>query len=253
MGPVAEASPTLDTLPADAWRRLAHRRIYFGHQSVGYDILAGIDELLRERPAIRLRIVESNDPASLSGPALAHGRVGANLDPGSKLRHFAEVVGAGSDRWVEVAVLKFCYADIRAGSDALAAFEAYVRCMDSLQREHPGLRLLHLTVPLTALPSWPRRVAKAMLGRPAREPGDNLRRDEFNRLLHARYGATGRLFDLARIEATRPDGRLETCRAGDRTCPSLYPGYSPDRGHLGERGRRVVASAFLRFLAEAAS
>jgi len=37
-------------IPEDSWKRLAERRIYFGHQSVGFNILDGIGDLRKSLP-----------------------------------------------------------------------------------------------------------------------------------------------------------------------------------------------------------
>ncbi|HUK62131.1 MAG TPA: hypothetical protein VLV15_02320, partial [Dongiaceae bacterium] len=44
--------PGFRDLPDSTWTALAHRRVFFGHQSVGWNIVSGITELVRERPAI---------------------------------------------------------------------------------------------------------------------------------------------------------------------------------------------------------
>jgi lysophospholipase L1-like esterase len=53
------------------------------------------------------------------------------------------------------------------------------------------------------------------------------------------------LFDLARIEATRPDGGTETLN-GVR---ALVSSYSSDGGHLNAAGADVVARALVTYLA----
>ncbi len=72
---------------------------------------------------------------------------------------------------------------------------------------------------------------------------DNVRREQYNKLVRAKYGDTGRLFDLARVESTDPDGN----RLG-----WLYSGYLSDAdGHLNAQGSRVAARKMLRVIARA--
>ena len=242
-----QVAPTSTVLPQASWDRLAQRRVYFGHQSVGYNILDGVADILRVQPFVRLRVVESMAPRPAEGPALVHSQVGRNCDPGSKMQSFADQVRSGTGSWADVAFFKFCYADIEAGSDIDAIGREYERTMDGLAREFPALQLLHVTVPLRSPANVARRVVKWVLGRTSSDQADNRQREAFNAWLRARYAREGSLLDLARIEATRPDGTL--VEGGT----ALYGGYTSDRSHLNEAGRVVVAGAFLRFLADEAA
>lgn len=235
---------SLDAVPQRAWERLAARRIWFGHQSVGFNIIEGVLELLRARPSIALRVIESDDPRPADGPALIHARLGANVDPDSKIRGFAERMDAGIGAWADIALFKLCYADIHAGTDVAAVASRLIGSTDAIARRFPDVALVHCTVPLTALPSAPKRWAKRLLGKPVREFADNAKRAEFNGLLRDRHGRMGLLFDIARIESTRPDGRPE------RNGTAMHGAYTADRGHLNARGRLAVAAEFLRCLAE---
>lgn len=232
----------LAPLAPDAWRRLSARRVYFGHQSVGQNIVDGIADLVRNRREATFRAVELGDGPLPEGGALLHSRLGANTDPMSKFRAFEEVLRGPVGRWATVAMLKLCYADVHAGTDVQRLLDEQMASIDRLGRELPSVRVVAVTVPVTALPPWPKRAAKAILGKPVREFGDNARRAEYNDELRARLG--GGVFDVARIEATRPDGRPE------RDGTAMYAGYTSDRGHLNATGRLVVAEALLRYLAE---
>lgn len=243
----SDIASRLADVPQESWDRLAQRRIYFGHQSVGYNILDGVAEILQSHPAARLRILESSEPRPVEGPAFVHSQLGRNCDPGSKLTAFAERLRSGTGIWADAAFFKFCYADFDAGSDMDAIDLEYEETMGCLAREFPSLQLLHVTVPLRSPGSLARRAAKILLGRPSSDLADNRLREAFNARLRARYAAVGSLFDLARIEATRPDGTLVEGGA------ALFRAYTSDRSHLNETGRIVVAAAMLRFLLERAA
>lgn len=238
---------SFDRVSADRWARLGQARIYFGHQSVGFNIIDGVQDLLRLRPSIGLRVEEMGAGPLPQGPAFLHGRLGANTQPESKFDDFAARIRGGVGAWASIAFLKLCYADIHAGSDVPRILDRYQTCLNELSREFPSVCFLRVTVPLTALPPWPKRLAKRLLGRSVREFDDNARRAEFNDSLRSLHRGDGLLFDLAKVEATRPDGAPE--RGGTAMCPE----YTDDRGHLNERGRLVVASELLCTLAEVAS
>jgi hypothetical protein len=82
-------------------------RIFFGHQSVGRDLLAGIAEVAPE-----LRVVATDEPGNIEGPAFIEASIGSNGDPRSKDRAFLEVVAKLNPG--DVALYKYCFADMSA-------------------------------------------------------------------------------------------------------------------------------------------
>lgn len=241
---LAPALERLDALTSAERTRLAARRIWFGHQSVGQNIICGVRAILAARPALGLRVIAGDGPSPDREPALVHGRLGANLDPGSKLGGFAERLENAVGTWADLALFKYCYADVHAATDVAELFERHVRVYRELSERFPHAKLLHCTVPLTAPPSLARRWAKRLLGKPVREFADNTKRAEFNALLRAHCGDGGSVVDIARAESTRPDGGLE------RDGTALYRGYTADRGHLNDAGALTVAAEFLITLAK---
>src|SRR5258708_25773753 len=99
-----ELHPADAALRADL-QRLSHERIYFGHQSVGANILQGMKEL-SGAPVVPLFIKDAFVPE--------------NGDPRRKLESFTKSLGARSR--YDVALVKFCYVDIDAQTDAGALF-----------------------------------------------------------------------------------------------------------------------------------
>ena len=84
-GALQSALLALADVTADEWQRLAARRVFFGHQSVGANLIEGIEDVLRSCPDLPLRIVESNDPSAMAEPGLYHARIGENGHPGGCL------------------------------------------------------------------------------------------------------------------------------------------------------------------------
>ena len=68
-------------------------------------------------------------------------------------------------------------------------------------------------------------------------------------LLKKNFGADP-VFDLARLEATAPDGHLTTFEQGGQSYLSLYSGYAEDEGHLNTLGQQVVGAGAIKFMAE---
>ena len=52
-------------VPAEKWKKLAKKKIYFGHQSVGFNIMDGVQDVLKENPQIELKIVETRKAVDL--------------------------------------------------------------------------------------------------------------------------------------------------------------------------------------------
>jgi hypothetical protein len=250
---VAPATPesidltALDAVPESTWAALRTKRIYFGHQSVGGNIINGVEEILRKRPAIGLRVSTTNAAGAFTKPGLYHGGIGSNENVKSKLESFADAIDR-YDGSIDVAFMKFCYADLKRdsaiGPGALVA--QYAETISAIQSRHPTLRLLHCTMPLTWLQSGPKARVKRLLGI---MPGaDNIARHGYNVAIQAAFDAEA-IFDLAASESHAPDGSAESIEQESVAYPCLHRAYTDDGGHLNAGGRLAVARDFLLFLA----
>jgi hypothetical protein len=228
---------------ADAVAALSRRTIYFGHQSVGANVVDGIRDVLRENPQAHWTIVELKDAGDVRAPALVHSWIGRNGFPVSKLEAFSEIVRRGAPRF-DVALVKFCFVDFTDETHVPDLFRTYAETLASLSTSCPDTTFVHVTVPLTGEPGglkWiARNAVKRLVGRKVRGPRDNVKINEFNDLMRSRYLGKEPLFDLAALESTRADGH---------DLHSLAPEYNYDGAHLNERGRRLVAGELLKFLA----
>jgi len=239
---------SLGEVPDSTWAGLGAKRIFFGHQSVGANIMAGVADLVAAEPRLGLRVV--TDAAALdSGGAFLHGPVGSNGDPGGKTDDFAARIEGPLAGRLDVAFHKYCYVDVTAATDVPAVFEHYRQTMARLAAAHPGVVFVHVTTPLVTVPGGAAVSLKRMLGRTPGRFADNLARERFNQLMRRTYAGREPLFDLAAIESTRPDGSRETFAAGGHRAYALVPAYASDGSHLNEVGRRRVAEELLVFLA----
>jgi hypothetical protein len=238
------------SVPDSSWAELAHKRIWFGHQSVGDNLMDGVADVLREKPALGLNVVKG-DSAADGAPAFAHERIGRNGDPAGKTDAFAAKIEGGIGARAEIAFHKYCFVDLIAGSDVDRIFAHYRTTMTKLHHEYPNVTFVHVTCPLvTPRGSALRMLAHGLLGRtPVRIQG-NLDRQRFNELMRSTYLGHEPVFDLAAEESTRPDGRRVTIAWGSRRGFALDPEYSDDGSHLNVAGRRRMAEAMLAFLAQ---
>ncbi|MFY3745942.1 hypothetical protein ACOQFB_18670 [Anaeromyxobacter sp. Red801] len=227
---------------------LAERRVFFGHQSVGENVIEGLQALAAQE-GVPLRVVEARAPGVAAG-TFAHEVVAENGDPLRKLRSFAAALGPGGEgAGAEVALLKFCYVDIRADTDVAALFAAYRKTIGELQAANPATTFVHVTAPLQTVEDGVRGWAKELLGKPRWGTQHNARREEFNALMRREYGGNAPLFDLARVESTRPDGSVETSAWQGGAVPALVPAYTDDGGHLNAEGRARAARALAAVIA----
>lgn len=234
-------------VPDSAWARLRERRIWFGHQSVGANIMEGVAEVSAREGGPGLRVVEG-DPGDGAG-VFAHSPVGKNEFPGLKTDDFAARIEAGLGGHVDIAFHKYCYVDILDTTDVERVFGHYRDTMARLKSQYPNVTFVHVTAPLVRVQAGPRATFKKLLGQPPGRYASNFQRERFNQLLRAEYGGREPLFDLAAVESTRPDGSRESIALGGRSGYALVPAYTDDGSHLNAAGRQRAAEALLALLA----
>ena len=241
----SQAAPT--SLRADL-ERIARERIYFGHQSVGANILDGLKEL-SGAVGVPLQIAEVPRAANLSGAGVGHVFVAENGDPLRKLTSFKAALGEGSS--ADIARLKFCYVDITADTDAPALFAAYRRTIDELRAKNPQTTFVHITLPLTTVQTGPKAWVKRVLGRAPYGTIENVKREQYNTLLRRTYAGREPVFDLARLESIAADGTQATVTWNGVVAPAMVSSYTDDGGHLNRVGRLRAAQELVAVLAAA--
>jgi hypothetical protein len=229
-------------------RTLASGRIYFGHHSVGKDMLEGLVRLAREHGVRDLRLTAPDAKSPPTGGLLTHGRVGQNGDPGSKLDGFAQCLRDGLAPPPQIAFMKFCFVDFNPSTDVTWVFERYRRTLEDLSGEFPQVSFLHVTVPLRARSLGFKNRLRLLLGKRVWEDDSNAKRDDFNQALRQTYGESA-IIDIARVGSTKADGSREYFSRGDRKIPCLTPGLTHDGGHLNEDGQRAAAEELVRVVA----
>ncbi len=235
---------------------LASRKIYFGHQSVGFNIIDGIKTVLSSNDMKFPEIKEIGNAVEIDGPVFAHGTIGSNGNPKSKIDEFMRIMVNGMGEKVDIAFMKLCYIDIVQATDTDEIFEYYRRNMKNLQKRFPGVSIIHLTVPLTTEKTVnagdrAKDIIKRILGRITGEEknrGDNVSRQRFNEKMREEYAGIG-LFDLAEIESTDTEGERVRFANGGSEYYALFERYSTDGGHLNTVGGMVLGDALLAHLA----
>jgi len=231
---------------------LGDRRILFGHKSVGYDILRGVEDIRKRDGRLKgIQVKELKEaPGELTESGIYHLQNGKNRFPKDKCDAFKKLLTEkGMGNQVDIAFFKFCFIDFPTDSNVQDVFDYYVKTVDDVKSEFPKLRIIHVTVPLTThtwgVKSYLRTLLKGDL--------ENVRRNEFNKLLVKKYKDKEPLYDLALVESTRPDGKRETFKHKGEEFFALAKQYSTDGGHLNELGSFYVAKELLLVLSQVAS
>jgi lysophospholipase L1-like esterase len=248
-GPVTAPQEIDRTMLAPATRNevtaAATKRVIFAHQSVGGDILAGVNAV-SAGAGVPLNVVETRI-APETGGGIYHFKVGVNGDPLGKIREYHDALAQTPLTGVDVALVKLCYIDFNRGTDAAQIAAAYVQAIEDLQSRHPQTRFVAVTTPLTTIQTGPKAWVKGLMGKAPAGYAENAKREEFNAVLRQKFGA-GRLFDVAKFESQGGAGPVMYNYQG-RSYEALDPALTSDGGHLNDAGKRAVGSAFVKFLA----
>ena len=237
---------SLENVPNEAWEKLSEQTIYFGHQSVGNNIIDGIKDVSKKIPSLNLNILELSEGRGLKNGVFVHSRIGANSDYNLKINDFLKVLDSGVGEKADIVALKFCYLDVQSSTDISKMFETYRTAMETVHNKFPKLKVVHFTVPLTVSKTTWRTWLKKLLGKTDLwEYNDNIKRNEYNKLLIEAYVGKESVLNIAEIESTKQDGSRQTFEFKNMTYYSLFPEYTNDGGHLNEIGRVKAAEQFL--------
>ncbi|MDY6824173.1 MAG: hypothetical protein SWH68_10330 [Thermodesulfobacteriota bacterium] len=234
---------------SDKGKSLSQKKIYFGHQSVGFNIIDGIKDIMNEDQELDLNIKETSDPKAFSEPLFAHSRNGENRDWQSKINDFQAKIQNGLGEKADIAFFKLCYVDVTEETNVEKLFKAYKQTMADLAQKFPDTVFLHATVPLkTANTGWKTWIKKLIGKDYIWEYVDNIKRNEFNDLIRNEYEDTNRLFDIARIESTLTDGSREIFKHNGKEYEAMAPDFTYDGGHLNKLGGKIVAKGLLKVI-----
>jgi hypothetical protein len=239
-----------DAIDAHTATTAARARVFFGHQSVGANIIQAIPFVYDAKGLPSPEIVEVLPDSSTSLPGggfFAHSFIGENGDPEGKLDTFDSMLRSGLGDEVSVAMMKFCYVDIDASTDVAALFGKYQATFAALERDFPNVTFLYLTTPLTTDGGVKGRL-KSLIGAGNPSAADNAARERLNTLIRRSYDSD-HVFDLAALESTAPNGTTLSGSYDGEVYHTLYEGYAVDEGHLTSTFARLAASKLLTLIA----
>jgi len=232
---------------------ISSHRIYFGHMSVGENIIRGLTELYSRYSGVKLNLINLHEQEELPESYFAHSYIGQNGRPETKCQDFRQMVQKLSPQ-LEFAIMKLCFVDIVRESNVQEIFEQYKKTIAGLKEQYPEITFIHMTVPLiseeVSLQIKVKRFIKKLIGRRDYSPLDNIKRNNYNELLLQTYQDEP-VFDIARVESTYPDGRREIRHSEGIDYYSLIFDYTYDSGHLNEKGSLLAAQELVKVLTQA--
>lgn len=233
-------------------------RVLFGVQSVGSDIARGIPNAFSAAHVAKPTVTtwrKANAGKNRKKPLIATATIGSNGNALSKLRAFARLTNDAPRGSVDVALMAFDYQDVTAETDIDTLFDDYTQTMASIEAANPDITFLYTTTPVTTANSWRAVDQKTVTGlRDVDQPvwQDNIARERLNALIRDQYAPSGRLFDIAALQARIGGGKVAAKTHQDQAYFVMNPGLSADRNRLNREGSKQLATS-LMLLVEAAA
>jgi hypothetical protein len=225
---------------------LLNTKVFFGHMSVGFNIISGVAEIKKMDGRLRgLNIAETVRGDNMR-PGIYHQRNGKNGYPVKKCDDFKSfLLKDGMGENFDAAFFKLCYVDFDSGTNVEKIFNYYKNTVKAIQKVYPNLTIIHATTPLHAHAfSFKSKLKTWVLGDQA-----NVKRNQYNQLLLKEYRNIAPIYDIARVESTYPDGSRYTFNEGDEAYYALIREYTNDGGHLNTYGKIKLAEELLRVIA----
>lgn len=242
-------SDLLEAVPEQVWQSLSRRRLFFGHRSVGRDLVEGLERLVPKHCVPPFSIHRRRSPAESRNPGFYELDIGSNRSPMTKDAAFASILEQGfGDEPGAIAMQKYCYVDVGEKTDPVQLFDQYQAHTTRLKQRYPELTLVHFTIPLQSVATNFLAWLAGWAGIEKRS-SMNARREVFNDMVRRQFAGEEPLFDIAAIESTRADGRRAVGRYRGAKIPALAGEWTYDGGHLNQSGQDWVAANFLVFLA----
>ncbi|MCL2020748.1 MAG: DUF4214 domain-containing protein [Betaproteobacteria bacterium] len=204
------------------------RVIFFAHKSVGGYIIGGLRGL-QSLDGTNISIRTGNQPGTNNG-ITEYEMVATGSIP-NKITEFENLIRSGGYN-AQIAFVKFCYDDFRdiSGPFIEGWFDSYVAMIDRLERDYPGIRFVHVTVPLYDVAhGW-----------------QNNLREDFNWRLRNKYG--NYVFDLAAVEAFNTNGSPVYYNQSALIPAASNDWVISDGGHPNDAGSQRLARALIAFL-----
>lgn len=244
---VVQPEPSLKNVSAAQWDMISQKRIYWGHRSIGSNIINGIRDLVQKYPQIKVKISRPEDGIRADEGCVIHYRVGQQASPETIALDFMALSDTAVQRDIDFVLAGFT--PFYGEKDMDGILSDYKAAVGFLKKKYPDTIFIHETFPLLhSETTWKTRIKK-ILGRSGTwEYARNIRINEFNKRLREAYLDKEPFFDIAKIQSTLPDGSRSVFTLAGERYYHMVRDYTYDNYHLNEKGREIVARHLLSLL-----
>jgi len=171
--------------------KLKNKKILFGHMSVGFNVLDGLKDLIKDDTRFKdYPVVELKDEDVINDSGFYHKRNGQNSFPVTKCDAFRSLLMKDSlGAQFDIAFFKFCYVDLKSETNVEEVFQYYAETIESIKSAFPKLNIIHVTVPLMVH----NYTLKSTIKNWIKKDMANINRNRFNQLLLEKYGSASPL------------------------------------------------------------
>ena len=139
-----------------ALNKLSEKRIFFGHRSVGNNILQGIDDILTQYPGINLKILKYEEVKSSKDNGIIHAWIDQNGSPQSIAEDYTRMVEKLPGKEMDFALIRFTPWYGKKDMDEI--LKDYTIAIEQLKQRHSKTVFIHGTFPLnhskTSFKTW---------------------------------------------------------------------------------------------------
>jgi len=233
---VGSAAATVAVPRARKLEVIASRAIFWGHRSVGENVLRGLQRLMLAYPQSGLAVLETDRPSRVRPGVLAHALIGpGDYNARNKIRAFDSLMRGGMADAAQIAGVKLCFTDGDVQLDPAGVFMLYKETLEALKKRYPKVRFVHFTIPVTLYAT----------------EAENPSREVYNELLRREPAFKGDgMLDIAAWECQDAAGRCIRDGKGNRM---LRQEYTEDNVHPDKRvGEDWLAANLIDALYEVA-
>ena len=136
-----EKNIVMDNYDIELVNALKGKKIYFGHMSVGYNIINGVTDLCSKDSQLSdWNVIEINAIKDIDTKGLFHSRNGKNGLPKSKCDAFNNFLAKDKiGDHLDIAFFKFCYVDVEKESNVQEIFDYYVKIVSEIKKQYPSV------------------------------------------------------------------------------------------------------------------
>jgi lysophospholipase L1-like esterase len=237
----------ISDIPGSKWEELAQKKIYFGHRSVGNNIIDGIKDLIKANSQIKLDMVAPTGTFNSKVGFFMHSMIEQDASPQKIAADFQKLKNEVIRQDFDIVLLRFT--PFYNNKEMTEILGDYNDSLNQLKNNYPKTMFVHTTFPLNrSKTTWKTWIKKLIGKNDIWEYAGNIKANEFNEHLRKKYYGKKPLFDLAKFESTYPNGERETFSLYGKEYFQLVSDYTYDGVHLNEKGRKIVAEQLLLLL-----